>query len=101
MDKLRTMKNLANEAVELLVEFKNKEYNLKSTTLKSISSNDTGNTIILEDVTGSTIEYSLSEIAYIFEDGLDKLEIFNRVLNDDSEKIYKSLMQIQKATEAL
>lgn len=70
MDKMNNQKKLCDEAVKLIREFANEASFLDQRQLQHIKSTPKGNTIILENTYGIDIEYSLSELSYLFKDKL-------------------------------
>lgn len=87
---------LAEAAVELVKEVMDSRNDEKA--IVDVTASEGGDTIIFTLNTGKTIEYSLSEIANVFKDDIDGLEIFT---NNYYGKIYNKLRQIQLDTELL
>ena len=70
---------LAEEAVEIIKELMKRTE--EKTQLANINYNECGDTIIFTLNNNKTIEYSLSELAYIFEDDLEKIINSERAQN--------------------
>lgn len=87
---------LAEEAVEIIKELMKRTE--EKTQLANINYNECGDTIIFTLNNNKTIEYSLSELAYIFEDDLEGLEIFSI---ERFKEFYLKLKRIQAQTELL
>ena len=63
-----------------------------------VTSNKEGNTVIFTLTNGITVEYSISEISYIFEDELEGFEIFSKKKYRD---IYRELRGVELEVLAL
>ena len=87
---------LAEEAVEIIKELIKRTG--EENKLINVNYNECGDTIIFTLKNNRTVEYSLSEIAYIFEDNLDGLEIFSIKRFKD---FYIKLKNIQTQIELL
>lgn len=84
------------KAINLINEVKNSTK--KENTLVEVTANECGDTIFLKFNNGKIVEYSLSEIGYIFEDDLEGFGIFTI---EDYKDIYDNLKLIQKEIEIL
>lgn len=84
------------KAINLINEVKNGTK--KENTLAEVTANECGDTIFFKFNNGKIIEYSLSEIGYIFEDDLEGFGIFDI---RDYNNIYNNLKLIQKEIETL
>lgn len=87
---------LAEAAVELIKEVIGSRSDENA--LVDVTANEEGNTIIFKLSTDKTVEYSLSEIGYIFKDDLEGFEIFS---TNYYREIYNKLKHIQLDTELL
>lgn len=87
---------LSSKAVELIKEVM--DGTKKENALIDVNYNECGDTIIFTLNNNKTVEYSLSEIGYIFKDDLDGFGIFS--INDYRE-IYNKIKRIQMDTELL
>ena len=87
---------LAEEAVETIKKLikRTEEEN----PLVNVNFNECGDTIVFTLKNNRTVEYSLSEIGYVFEDDLDGLEIFSV---KRFKEFYIKLKNIQSQTELL
>lgn len=85
MERTEILTNLANEAVSLIKEFREEAYVLGGNPLYNIEVNDSNDIVIFEDKTKEPIEYSLSEISYIFEDEIEGFNNYHGKLNDGIE----------------
>lgn len=86
---------LAEKSLELIKEVIVNEEDCK---IISLTLDEGGDSIIFTLKYGKTVEYSISEIGYIFEDDIDGLEIFSVKKYKD---IYIKLKRIQYETEIL
>lgn len=84
------------KVINLINEVKNSTK--KENTLEEVTANECGDTIFFKFNNGNIIEYSLSEIGYIFKDDLDGFGIFNI---RDYNGIYDDLKLIQKEIQGL
>ena len=84
------------KAINLINEVKNSTK--KENTLVEVTANECGDTILFKFNNGKIVEYSLSEIGYIFEDDLEGFGIFTI---EDYKDIYDNLKLIQKEIEIL
>lgn len=84
------------KAINLINEVKNSTK--KENTLVEVIANECGDTIFFKFNNGKIVEYSLSEIGYIFEDDLEGFGIFTI---EDYKDIYDNLKLIQKEIEIL
>ena len=66
MTNLQKRLKLANEAKELIVEFRNEESRIAEITLEEISISEDGFTIYVEDDINGKMQYELTEISSIF-----------------------------------
>lgn len=87
---------LASKSVGLIKEVM--DGTEKENALIDVNYNECGDTIIFTLNNNKTVEYSLSEIGYIFKDDLDGFGIFS--INDYKE-IHSELRRIQMDTELL
>lgn len=85
MERTQILTNLANEAVNLIKEFREEADVLGGHPLYNIKVNDSNDIVIFEDKTKEPIEYSLSEISYIFEDEIEGFNNYHGKLNDGIE----------------
>ncbi|WP_302782716.1 hypothetical protein [Clostridium saudiense] len=84
------------KAINLINEVKNSTK--KENILVEVTANECGDTIFFKFNNGKIVEYSLSEIGYIFEDDLEGFGIFTI---EDYKDIYDNLKLIQKEIEIL
>ena len=87
---------LAEEAVEIIKEVMDRTE--EESQLVNVDYNESGDTINFKFEDNRIVEYSLSELCYIFEDGLEGFEIFS--INRFRE-FYIKLKKIQSQTELL
>lgn len=90
---IQKMKEYAEETVKIIKELINKEI-LKVDLLSSIGCSENGDTIILRDLFNYEIQYSLSEVSYIFYDYLEGIgdmnkNAYNTVLSFKESKNYE------------
>lgn len=84
------------KAINLINEVKNSTK--KENILVDVFGNGSGNTIFFKFNNEKTVEYSISEVGYIFEDDLEGFGIF---AIKDYKNIYDNLKLIQKEVEVL
>ena len=89
MERTEILTNLANEAVSLIKEFREEAYVLGGNPLYNIEVNDSNDIVIFEDKTKEPIEYSLSEISYIFKDEINGFNNYDGKLNDGIELVIR------------
>lgn len=87
---------LSEEAVEIIKEVMDRTE--EESQLVNVDYNESGDTINFTLKNNRTVEYSLSELGYIFEDDLEGFEIFS--INRFRE-LYIKLKNIQSETELL
>lgn len=68
MDKLNKLKQLCDEASILIGEFSKEAGYINESQVKKISTTYASGTIIITNKNEETIEYTLSEISYLFQD---------------------------------
>ncbi len=87
---------LAEESVGIIKEVINRVE--EESQIANVNYNKCGDTIIFTLKNDKTIEYSLSELGYIFKDDLEGLEIFSV---NKFKDFYLRLEEIQLKTELL
>ncbi|WP_195989077.1 hypothetical protein [Clostridium sp. D53t1_180928_C8] len=87
---------LAEESVRIIKEVINRVE--EKTQIVNVNCNKCGDTIIFKLKNDKTIEYSLSELGYIFKDDLEGLEVFSV---KEFKEFYLKLQEIQLKTELL
>lgn len=87
---------LAEESVRIIKEVINRVE--EKTQIVNVNCNKCGDTIIFTLKNDKTIEYSLSELGYIFKDDLEGLEVFSV---KEFKEFYLKLQEIQLKTELL
>ena len=85
---------LAEESVEIIKEVINRVE--EKSQIANVNYNMCGDTIIFTLKNHRTVEYSLSELGYIFKDDLEGLEIFSV---KEFKEFYLRLEEIQLKTE--
>lgn len=95
MNRHEKLVELAEKSLELIKEVIVNEEDSK---IISLNLSEGGDSIIFTLKYGKTVEYSISEVGYIFEDDIDGLEIFSVKKYID---IYMKLKKIQYETEIL
>lgn len=96
MNRQAKLVELAKKSEDLIKKVIGKEGN--NDVLTNITSNEIGDTVIFTLKGGRTLEYSISEISYIFEDELEGFEIFSKKKYRD---IYSELKGIELDVEKL
>lgn len=94
MSRQSKMVELAKKSEDLIKMVMGEEE--KNNVLEGITSNEMGDTIIFTLQSGRKVEYSISEISYIFEDELDGFQIFSK---RKYKEIYKELKSIELEVE--
>lgn len=85
MERADILKNLANEVVTLIREFREESCVLGENPLCDVLVNDTNDIVIFENGIKEPVEYSLSEISYIFKDGIDGFNSCGKKFNEGLE----------------
>ena len=71
MNRAEKLKKLGVETVKLIKEFREEACMLGENPLEDVYLDETNDIVIIENASKEIVEYSLSEISYIFADGLD------------------------------
>ena len=71
MNRAEKLKKLGVETVKLIKEFRQEACMLGENPLEDVYLDETNDIVIIENASKEIVEYSLSEISYIFADGLD------------------------------
>ena len=98
MERNKKLMALAQEAIGIINEVFENEAKEKKENLMSVTCNEYGDTIIFTSNDGQVIEYSLSEIWYIFKDNLKGFEVFSK---EKYNNIYSKLLGVQEQTKRL
>ena len=90
MERAEVLRKLADEAVNLIKEFREEACVLGENPLCDVLVNESNDIVIFENGIKEPIEYSLSEISYIFE---DDIEGFNNCGSNFNEGIELALRE--------
>lgn len=102
MNKIVKQRKLCDDAVLLIKEFSKEAGFISESQIKKVESNEAGNTIIITNKCGQSIEYNLSEIGYLFEDKIlnfwpcgNRFFIDIQNLKSNSTKYYSELERLE------
>ena len=79
------IKNYANEALEIIKDMISNNELVKGDFVSNISCSEDGHTVFIQDILNNKVEYSLSEVSYIFTDYLD-------CFGDINKNVYKTVL---------
>ena len=79
------IKNYANKAVEIIKDMISNNELVQGDIVSTISCSEDGHTVFIQDILNNKVEYSLSEVSYIFTDYLD-------CFGDLDKNVYKTVL---------
>lgn len=85
MERAEKLRKLADEVVKLIKEFREEACVLGENPLCDVLVNDSNDIVIFENGIKEPVEYSLSEIGYIFEDDIEGFDNCGKKFNEGLE----------------
>lgn len=83
------IKDYANEVVEIIKDMISDNELVKGGLVSNISCSEDGHTVVIQSILNNKVEYSLSEVSYIFTDYLD-------CFGDINKSVYKTVLSAEE-----